>query len=87
MRCLPGLAMGVLRRTRERKRARQRGVSAIVMVTGRARCLGRLARSRMARLRATAPAARSVLDGREHDGMLGHVGKPVRSRTKQNIKK
>jgi hypothetical protein len=28
----------------------------------------------MARLRATASAARSVLDGREHDGMLGHVG-------------
>jgi hypothetical protein len=30
-------------------------------------------RSRMARLRATASAARSVLDGREHDGMLGRV--------------
>jgi hypothetical protein len=28
----------------------------------------------MARLRATALAARSVLDGREHDGMLGRVG-------------
>jgi hypothetical protein len=28
----------------------------------------------MARLRATAPAARSVLDSREHDGMLGRVG-------------
>jgi len=28
----------------------------------------------MARFRATAPAARSVLDGREHDGMLGRVG-------------
>jgi hypothetical protein len=28
----------------------------------------------MARLRATASAARSVLDGREHDGMLGRVG-------------
>jgi hypothetical protein len=43
--------------------------------------------SRMARLRATAPAARSVLDGREHGGTLSRVGKPVRSRTKQNIKK
>jgi len=31
-------------------------------------------RSRMARLRATASAARSVLDGREHDGMLDRVG-------------
>jgi hypothetical protein len=31
--------------------------------------------------------ADSVLDGREHDGMLGRVGKPIRSRTKQNIKK
>ena len=30
----------------------------------------------MARLRATALAARSVLDGREHDGMLGRVGGP-----------
>jgi hypothetical protein len=29
--------------------------------------------SRMARLRATALAARSVLDGREHDGTLGRV--------------
>jgi hypothetical protein len=28
----------------------------------------------MARLRATAPAARSVLDGREHGGTLGRVG-------------
>jgi hypothetical protein len=28
----------------------------------------------MARLRATASAARSVLDGREHDGMLDRVG-------------
>ena len=28
----------------------------------------------MARLRATAPAARSVLDGREHGGILGRVG-------------
>ena len=33
-------------------------------------------RSRMARLRATAPAARSVLDGREHGGTLGRVGVP-----------
>src|SRR6266853_2822888 len=33
-------------------------------------------RSRMARLRATALAARSVLDGREHDGVLGRVGGP-----------
>jgi hypothetical protein len=35
-----------------------------------ARCQCRRAqrRSRMARLRATASAARSVLDGREHDG-------------------
>ena len=31
-------------------------------------------RSRMARLRATASAARSVLDGREHGGTLGRVG-------------
>jgi len=31
-------------------------------------------RSRMARLRATASAARSVLDGREHDGMIERVG-------------
>jgi hypothetical protein len=31
-------------------------------------------RSRMARLRATALAARSVLDGREHGGTLGCVG-------------
>src|SRR5260370_10019390 len=30
----------------------------------------------MARLRATALAARSVLDGREHDGMLGRVRGP-----------
>jgi hypothetical protein len=30
--------------------------------------------SRRARLRATASAARSVLDGREHDGMLSRVG-------------
>jgi hypothetical protein len=31
----------------------------------------------MARLRATASAARSVLDRREHDGTLGGVGKPI----------
>jgi hypothetical protein len=31
----------------------------------------------MARLRATASAARSVLDGREHDGMLGRIGEPI----------
>src|SRR5262249_42973492 len=31
-------------------------------------------RSRMARLRATASAARSVLDGREHDGRLDNHG-------------
>ena len=44
-----------------------------------ARATGRRAqrRSRMARLRATAPAARSVLDGREHDGMLNRVGEPI----------
>ena len=34
-------------------------------------------RSRMARLRATASAARSVLDGREHDGMLDRVGAAI----------
>jgi len=40
----------------------------------------------MARLRATASAARSVLDGREHDGMLSRVG--GRSASHQNkIKK
>src|ERR1700704_2610125 len=33
--------------------------------------------SRMARLRATALAARSVLDGREHDGMIERVGAPI----------
>jgi len=31
----------------------------------------------MARLRATALAARSVLDGREHDGMIERVGAPI----------
>jgi len=32
----------------------------------------------MARLRATASAARSVLDGRQHDGMLDRVGAMTR---------
>jgi hypothetical protein len=32
----------------------------------------------MARLRATASAARSVLDGCEHDGMIERVGGPIR---------
>jgi len=32
----------------------------------------------MARLRATASAARSVVDGCEHDGMLEGVGDPIR---------
>ena len=41
----------------------------------------------MARLRATALAARSVLDGREHDGMLGRVGKPIPKLTNRTIKK
>jgi len=40
--------------------------------------------SRMARLRATAPAARSVLDGREHDGILNRVGNPIPTHTKQS---
>src|SRR5215472_17701543 len=44
-------------------------------------------RSRMARLRATALAARSVLDGRKHDGMLGRVGKPIPKLTNRTIKK
>lgn len=39
----------------------------------------------MARLRATASAARSVLDGREHGGTLGRVGEPIR--TNRTIKK
>jgi hypothetical protein len=43
----------------------------------RSRCRRAQRLSRMARLRATAPAARSVLDGREHDGTLGRVGKPI----------
>ena len=40
----------------------------------------------MARLRATASAARSVLDGREHDGMLDRVGAVIAPPTKQSIK-
>jgi hypothetical protein len=32
----------------------------------------------MARLRATASAARSVLDDRQHDGMLDRVGAMIR---------
>src|SRR6202166_4616870 len=52
----------------------------------RASCRRAQWRSRMARLRATASAARSVLDGREHDGMLTRVG--GRSASHQNkIKK
>ena len=40
----------------------------------------------MARLRATAPAERSILYGREHDGMLTRIG--GRSRAHQpNLKK
>ena len=37
----------------------------------------------MARLRATASAARSVLDGREHDGMLDRVGAAILQCNKQ----
>jgi hypothetical protein len=50
-------------------------------------------RSRMARLRATALAARSVLDGRERDGMLGRVGSgssnspTIKKGEQKNIKK
>ena len=44
-------------------------------------------RSRMARLRATASAARSVLDGREHDGMLDRVGAAISLCNKQTIKR
>ena len=44
-------------------------------------------RSRMARLRATASAARSVLDGREHDGMLDRVGAAISPCNKQTIKR
>jgi hypothetical protein len=32
----------------------------------------------MARLRATASATRSVIDGREHDGMIERVGGHIR---------
>src|SRR5580693_2101005 len=45
----------------------------------RATCRRAQRRSRMARLRATASAARSVLDGREHGGTLGRVGEPIHS--------
>jgi len=41
----------------------------------------------MARLRATAPAARSVLDGREHDGRLHRVGAAISRSNKQTIKR
>src|SRR5580700_3216800 len=41
----------------------------------RASCRRAQWRSRMARLRATASAARSVLDGREHDGRLSMASK------------
>src|SRR4030088_2647843 len=44
-------------------------------------------RSRMARLRATAPAARSVLDGREHDGSLHRVGDLPIAPIKPSLKK
>src|ERR1700691_640230 len=44
-------------------------------------------RSRMARLRATASAARSVLDGCEHDGMLSRVGSRLAKLTNPTIKK
>jgi hypothetical protein len=44
-------------------------------------------RSRMARLRATAPAARSVLDGREHDGILDRVGAVICPSNNQTIKR
>jgi hypothetical protein len=41
----------------------------------------------MARLRATAPAARSVLDGREHDGSLDRVGDLPIAPIKPSLKK
>jgi hypothetical protein len=41
----------------------------------------------MARLRATALAARSVLDGREHGGTLGRVGEPINTNTSRTIEK
>ena len=44
-------------------------------------------RSRMARLRATASAARSILDGREHDGRLDRVGAAISLYNKQTIKR
>src|SRR5499425_1016946 len=53
----------------------------------RAICRRAQRRSRMARLRATALAARSVLDGRKHDGMLARVGKPIPKLTNRTIKK
>jgi hypothetical protein len=37
--------------------------------------------------RATAPAARSVLDGREHDGILDQVGAVICLSNKQTIKR
>src|SRR5258705_1886860 len=43
----------------------------------RSQCRRAQWRSRMARLRATASAARSVLDGCEHDGMLDRVGAAI----------
>src|SRR6267154_5224875 len=46
----------------------------------RAICWRAQRQSRMARLRATALAARSVLDGREHDGMIERVGAPIHPR-------
>jgi hypothetical protein len=38
----------------------------------------------MARLQATALAARSVLDGRGHDGLLGRASKRENRRTSKN---
>src|SRR5260370_34527960 len=43
----------------------------------RSHCRRAQRRSRMARLRVTASAARSVLDGCEHDGMLDRVGAAI----------
>jgi len=40
----------------------------------------------MARLRATALAARSVLDGREHGGTLDRVGGPHAAHTRPGVK-
>ena len=53
----------------------------------RATCRRAQRRSRMARLRATAPAARSVLDGHEHDGRLDRVGAAISLSNKQTIKR